>query len=65
MKVLVTSLRLVNRFPKLKEMVPEEVEFIVPETYTDEELAALAGDVETINCVRLAEDVVIDRPSIA
>jgi hypothetical protein len=29
-------------------MVPEEVEFIVPETYADEELTALAGDVETI-----------------
>lgn len=39
-------------------MVPEEVEFIVPETYTDEELAALAGDIETIICVRLAEEVV-------
>jgi hypothetical protein len=48
LKVLVTSLRLVDRLPKLREMVPEEVEFIISETYTDEELAALAGDVETI-----------------
>lgn len=64
MKVLVTSLRLVNRLPKLKEMVPEEVEFIVPETYTDEELATLAGDVETIICVRLAEEVVRAAPKL-
>lgn len=62
--MLVTSLRLVNRLPKLKEMVPEEVEFIVPETYTDEELATLAGDVETIICVRLAEEVVRAAPKL-
>jgi phosphoglycerate dehydrogenase-like enzyme len=56
LKVLVVSPGLATRLSKI-EGLPEDVEFIVPERGTDEELVGLAGDVDVIVATRLSDEV--------
>jgi hypothetical protein len=41
-----------------KNILPARIETIVPEKGTDEEISALAGDVEVIVCSRLSAETV-------
>ena len=54
MKVLVVSPSLAKR---LSDVLPEEIEVIHPEKGTDDELEALAEDVEVIVSTRLSASV--------
>ncbi|MHA1932252.1 MAG: hypothetical protein ACW96X_06905, partial [Promethearchaeota archaeon] len=58
MKVLVVRSYLSDWIAKQKDLLPDNVEFIVPERGTEEELARLARDVEIIVCTRLSAVVV-------
>ncbi len=60
LKILVASRSRTVRdhLVELKSMVPEDCEFVVPDTESDEELTTLAADADIILCVRLSDDVV-------
>lgn len=58
MKVLLASPQLGRRLNKLKDMVPDNIEIILPETELEDELLLLARDVEVIVCVHLSAKVV-------
>ncbi|MFX1252472.1 MAG: 2-hydroxyacid dehydrogenase [Promethearchaeota archaeon] len=58
LKVLVVRPNLAERIVKQKDLLPGNIEIIVPEKGTDEELIRLARDVEIIVCTRLSADVV-------
>jgi len=58
MKVLVASHSMHNKIIELKEMVPQEIEFILPSIGTDDELVLLAKDVEIILCNRVTPEIV-------
>ncbi|MFW9880268.1 MAG: NAD(P)-dependent oxidoreductase [Candidatus Thorarchaeota archaeon] len=58
MKVLVVSSYLSNLIAKQKDLLPENLDLIIPEKGTDEELKHLARDVEIIVCTHLSASVV-------
>ena len=58
MKVLVVRSYLSDWIAKQKDLLPDNVELIVPEKGTEEELVRLARDVEIIVCTRLSAVVV-------
>jgi phosphoglycerate dehydrogenase-like enzyme len=57
MKVLFVSRRASDMVSRLRTLLPDEVQMIVPKHNTEEELIRLARDVEIIVCVRLASAV--------
>jgi D-3-phosphoglycerate dehydrogenase len=63
MKVLVASTML-GELLKSNNQIPEHIELIIPEHGTDEEMVALAHDVEIIICTRLSPDVVKSAPNL-
>ncbi|MBY8984489.1 MAG: hypothetical protein KGD65_05465 [Candidatus Lokiarchaeota archaeon] len=58
MKVLVVRSYLADWIAKQKDLLPDNVELIIPEKGTEEELVELARDVEIIVCTRLSASVV-------
>ncbi len=58
MKVLVIRSRLAELLEKQENLLPDSIEFVVPEIGDEEELVQLAKDVEIIVCTRISEDVV-------
>jgi phosphoglycerate dehydrogenase-like enzyme len=58
MKVLVVRPFLSEWIASQKDLLPENIEFIIPEKGTEEELVQLARDVEIIVCTRLSATVV-------
>ena len=64
MKVLSASPRITRRLKSKEDLLPENVDILAPETGTDEELMALAGDAEIIVCTRLSEKVVKKAPKL-
>jgi phosphoglycerate dehydrogenase-like enzyme len=58
MKVLVVRSYLANWIKNQKNLLPENIELIIPEKGTEEELIKLARDVEIIICTRLSKAVV-------
>ncbi|HEC37532.1 hypothetical protein LCGC14_2050940 [marine sediment metagenome] len=58
MKVLVVRSYLSKWIEKQKDLLPGNVELIIPETGSEEELVRLARDVEIIICTRLSAAVV-------
>lgn len=55
--MLLASPRLGRMISRLREMVPTDIELVIPKTTTEEELINLASDVEVIICVRLSSKV--------
>ncbi|NHJ85857.1 MAG: hypothetical protein FK734_10375 [Asgard group archaeon] len=58
MKVLVASLYIAERLRNYESLLPKEMEFIIPEEGTDEELVELAKDAEVIIATRLGSEIV-------
>ena len=58
MKVLVVRPSLSDWIARQKDLLPDEVELIIPKKGTEEELIELAQDVEIIVCTRLSSAVV-------
>jgi phosphoglycerate dehydrogenase-like enzyme len=58
LKILMASPRLARTASKLQEMIPKDIQIIIPKTESIEELANLARDVEVIICVHLSREVV-------
>ena len=60
LKVLIASdsRRLREGLQGLKKMAAVGCEFVIPKTWSDEDLVSLARDVEVIVCVRISADVV-------
>jgi len=56
MKVLMASPRS-RMSSKLQKMIPDDIQIIVPQKGSEEELISLASDVEVIICVHLSSDV--------
>ena len=52
------SPKLLRTASKLQEMIPQDIQIIIPKTESIEELANLARDVEVIICVHLSREVV-------
>ena len=57
MKVLMASPQSSRMSSLLSGKLPDDVQIIVPERWTEEELIRLAHDVDVIVCVRLSKDV--------
>ena len=57
MKVLMASHRSSRLSSALQKMVPNDVQIIVPQKWTDEELIRLAREVDVIVCVTLSKEV--------
>lgn len=57
MKVLMASPQSSNMSSMLQDMIPEDIQIIVPKKGTEEELIQLASDVDVIICVRLSKEV--------
>jgi phosphoglycerate dehydrogenase-like enzyme len=57
MKVLLATSRSSDMSSRLKDMIPNDIEIIVPKKGTEEELMQLASDVEVIVCVSLSKKV--------
>lgn len=57
MKVLIASPRLAMRASGLQDMIPDNIQIIIPKTESEEEQIRLVRDVEVILCVSLSEKV--------
>ncbi|MGD2201527.1 MAG: 2-hydroxyacid dehydrogenase [Candidatus Bathyarchaeota archaeon] len=58
MKILVVSNRLAKRLSQRRDLLPEDVQIIVPRKGTEKELVELARDVDIIVSTKLSADVV-------
>ena len=58
MKVLVVRPRVAELLKEQVDLIPDNIEFIVPQSGDDEEIEQLAKDVEIIVCTRIAEGAV-------
>lgn len=57
MKVLLASAQASNVLSGLKNLLPSNVQLVVPKNRAEKELIQLAGDVEVIVCTRLSKEV--------